>query len=392
MTRPHRVLYVEACEDGTSGGSHQTLFDLVRTLDRDRFHPIVLFYERNRFVDALAALGVEVLTYEAERAVERAPHLAHRLPGKVLSVALAPLRRARFLRRHKIDLIHLNNSPAEGWEDWLPAARVVGIPCVAQAAGTFRPPARPVGRWLARRHDRVIAVSSYIERTLRDGGVPHDRIRRIAPGVDIVGLRSRVHRSREETRQTLEIPGDATLVLMVGNVRWLKGQDILLSALRQFSSTELAGMRILFVGDTGARDGAYAASLVGMVDDGALHHVVRFLGPRTDIPNLINAADVVVQASRIPEAFGLVVVEGMALGKPVIASRLGGPSEVITADSGITFDPECPEVLAAELRQLCADPELRRRMGESARHRAEVFDIAPSVHATEAVYAELLAS
>ncbi|HEX2781394.1 MAG TPA: glycosyltransferase, partial [Gemmatimonadaceae bacterium] len=126
-----RILYVEACEDGTVGGSHQALYDLVRMLDRRRYEPVVLFYQTNRWVEPIRALGVEVILFDEERRREKAPHLARDLPGRVRSVIAAPFLRAALLRRLSIDLVHLNNSPAEGYEDWLPACRLVGVPCVA---------------------------------------------------------------------------------------------------------------------------------------------------------------------------------------------------------------------------------------------------------------------
>lgn len=388
--RPRRILYVEVCEDGTIGGSHQALFDLARTLDRDRFEPVVLFYQNNRFIDSLRALGIEALSYQEERIAEREPHLVHDVPGKVMSIALAPLRRARLLKKHRIDLVHLNNSPADGCEDWLPASRLVRVPCMAQAAGTFLLPRRAVGRWLARRHDRVIAASRYVEGTLRDGGVPSERIRVIAPGVDIARFRSRVHRSRAEMRQLLGVPPDAVLIVMIGNIRWLKGQDILLEALRQLTCEELARAHVVFAGDTGPRDADYAASVQELARTEPRLAMVQFLGARTDVPELLNAGDIAVQASRVPEAFGLVVVEAMALGMPVIASRLGGPSEIVTAESGIIFDPGNASELASALRRLLGDAELRTRIGASARARAGQFDIAPSVQETQLVYDDLL--
>jgi glycosyltransferase involved in cell wall biosynthesis len=98
----------------------------------------------------------------------------------------------------------------------------------------------------------------------------------------------------------------------------------------------------------------------------------------------------VVHASTTPEPLGLVVLEGMVLGKPVIASRLGGPAEVVQQGSGLLFDPAHPEGLAALFETLAADPERRRDLGEAGQRRAEEFSIGRNVRAIEAVYRELL--
>ena len=87
---------------------------------------------------------------------------------------------------------------------------------------------------------------------------------------------------------------------------------------------------------------------------------VHLLGSRDDVPALMNAADAIVHASVQPEPFGLVVVEAMALGKPVVASNLGGPSETVTPGTGLLFDPDDPAALAHQLQAVLDQPSLRR--------------------------------
>jgi len=117
---------------------------------------------------------------------------------------------------------------------------------------------------------------------------------------------------------------------------------------------------------------------------------VRFLGERADVPDLMNAADIVLHASTVPEPFGLVIVEAMALGKPVIAASAGGPTEILTPRLGLMFDTDRPEELAQHLTQLADDPGFRELLGARARERAREFSVTPMVRATEDLYAELL--
>jgi glycosyltransferase involved in cell wall biosynthesis len=388
--RPFRILIVEACEDGTVGGSHQALYDLATQLDRRFFEPVVLFYQNNRFADQLRSRDVTVFLYETERAVERAAHDSGRLTGKLRSVAAAPIHRVRFLRRHRIDLVHLNNSPAIGYDDWLPAARLVGIPCVAHSCGPYRAPHRAFWRWLACRHDRVIAVSEYVRNTLTGAGMPADRIRLIRPGVDIDGFRARVGRHADDIRRELGIRRDSLLALMVGNLRHWKGQDIALAALARMRPEIRSRLHLLFVGGTSPGEQAFAAELVATVRREKLEQHVTFLGACTDVPNLVNSADFIIHASRVPEPFGLVIVEGMALGKPVIATHFGGPAEILTSDSGVLYDPQQPAELATRISALADDPELRARLGAGAKQRAREFDAARTTAAIEELYRELL--
>jgi len=99
----------------------------------------------------------------------------------------------------------------------------------------------------------------------------------------------------------------------------------------------------------------------------------------------------VLHASTMPEPFGLTVVEGMALGRAVVAAGIGGPVEIVTPDSGLLFDPTRPDVLATMLESLAADPERRRQLGEGGRRRAEDFSLRRNVESLQALYVSLLA-
>jgi glycosyltransferase involved in cell wall biosynthesis len=117
---------------------------------------------------------------------------------------------------------------------------------------------------------------------------------------------------------------------------------------------------------------------------------VAFLGERSDVPDLTNAADLVLHAATKPEPFGLVLLEAMALGKPLVAANLGGPVEIVTPESGMLFDPGVPAELARILEQLVTDADLRRRLSDGALLRVQDFSLDQTVAGVQAVYAELL--
>jgi glycosyltransferase involved in cell wall biosynthesis len=126
------------------------------------------------------------------------------------------------------------------------------------------------------------------------------------------------------------------------------------------------------------------------VADGSLGDRVAFLGQRDDVPDIMSAADVVLNASTAPEPFGLVVVEGMAVGRPVVATRHGGPAEIVTPGAGLCFDPGSPEELGSLLATLLESPELRASLGKGALARAADFPVSRAVAGVERVYDELL--
>jgi glycosyltransferase involved in cell wall biosynthesis len=140
-----------------------------------------------------------------------------------------------------------------------------------------------------------------------------------------------------------------------------------------------------------AENRARAAELRALATALDLEQTVTFVGPRDDMPQVMDALDVLVAASSI-EACSRAVLEAMATGTPVVAARAGGNPELVEAGaSGLLFAPESAEDLAGVLELLIVDLDRRRAMGAAARARAvEHFGIGKQVAAIEAVYTAVL--
>ena len=385
-SQPARVLIVESNQDGTVGGSHQALFDLATRLDPARFEPIVLFNEDNVFVGRLRERGVQVVLFDDIVRAERQVNNTGSSLAKLKGFATAVLTRRRELRRLGIDLLHLNNSPAVGSDDWLPAARLVGIPCVVTAMGDSGQPRRRIHRWLFRQFDGYFAISRYISNVLREHGVDGDKIELVYLGVDFDNLRRRVVRSRSEVRNELGVAPYQLLAIMVGNIRPWKGQREVIAALRMLPQHVRRRLRFCFAGATAGADSRYEAELRAEISEGGLDDCVSILGPRSDVADLYAAADIAVHASTTPEPFGLVVPEAMALNCAVIAASSGGPAEVITPGTGFLCDPLRPAEYAHTLERLVQDDTLRRSIATAGQARATLFSVQRTVEGTERVY------
>jgi glycosyltransferase involved in cell wall biosynthesis len=384
-----RVLYVEANEDGTVGGSHQALLDLVRYLDRDLFEPVVLFYQDNALRTRFEDLDIETILYQAEREEEIGRRLSGGRWRKAADFAGAIVRRARVLRAWSIDLVHINNSPRIGCDDWLPACRLVGIPIVASARGDAGGEPTRWRRFFFRRFDVVMPVSAWLAGAMKEAGVPESRIRVVRDGVDAERLRASVSRSADAVRSELGVGPDALFILMVGNIRPWKGQDVLLEALAHLTPEERAGLHVVFAGSVEGND-EYFGELRRL--EAALDPAppIEWLGSRPDIAELFAAADLSVHCSTIPEPFGLVVTEAMAVGTPVAAADRGGPTEVMTPECGWLHDPADPRQLAGVFREALGQPVELRRRGAAARERALDFSARRTATEMAAVYRGLV--
>ncbi len=204
----------------------------------------------------------------------------------------------------------------------------------------------------------IVAVSKQVEKELLEIGVPPERIRVILNGVDLQEFSP-----GEAKRQTWGLPEGVTLALFAGNAQTpRKNLDTVIRALAQVPELHLVV--------AGTTTGTTYPQLVVSL---GLSKRVHFLEHRTDVPMLMKAVDFLVFPSRY-ETFGLVVIEAMASGLPVITAVTTGAAEIITPESGIVLpDPDDIQGLAQALTLLTSDHEKRHQMGQAARTIAQKY-------------------
>jgi glycosyltransferase involved in cell wall biosynthesis len=383
-----RVLYLEANEDGTVGGSHKILADLVTRLSPD-FEPVVLYYQDNAWAERLAERGIEVHTWDAYRKRERARYESG---GKLASLAALTrgiVERRCFLRRERIDLLHLANSPLTGIDDWLPAALSLGIPAVSYAMGDAGRAVPAARRLFLRRFARVFSLSRYVEQGFVAMGVRPERSVLAYPGLDFDAYRPESG-TAGRVRALLGVEHDTVLAVMVGNLREWKGQHVVVDAVSRLDSRARSRLVVLLVGEAGPEHASYEARIRAAISEAELADTIRPTGRRSDVLDLFEAADIAIHASIVPEPFGLVVLEAMSRGCAVVASEVGGPAEILTEASGLTFEPSRPEELTRHLKYLIENPDVRTRIGQAARIRARKFDVHEHVSLVERAYREVL--
>ena len=271
---------------------------------------------------------------------------------------------ARVIRERHVDIVHTHawGTLLEGWI----AAHLARAPHFIHGEhGTMELRALNVRlqRFLWNRADRLLAVSGELaDRMTTRVGVRRDRIEVIPNGVDTERFGQI---ARQKARAALSLPPDAFIVVAIGRLVEVKNYPLLIDAARQLRDY---GRDALFLV---AGEGPLRSDMEQRISAAGLNDRVRLLGVRNDTPELLAAADAFVLTSW-SEGMSNTILEAMAAGRPVIATRVGGnPELVVENTTGFLVRPDDPAELVHALGTLAGEPELTRDMGERARLRAE---------------------
>lgn len=243
-------------------------------------------------------------------------------------------------------------------------------------------------RAIAQGAERVVVASRDEQELLvRLYGADADHISVVPCGVNL-DLFQPVE--KEEARRKLALHDDDRILLFVGRLEPLKGVDILLGAAAQLESE--TDCFVLVIGGDSSAKGGEMAHLRHLASELGISERVNFLGAvdHEKLPLFYSAADVCVVPS-FYESFGLVALEAMACGTPVVASRVGGLTATVRdGETGYLIPWRCPEPFAERLELLLGNEELRRAFGEQARVAVERFRWSNVADAVLGVYGELI--
>lgn len=375
----------------TSGAEH-SLLTLLAALDPAVVEvtvasPVGLLAER---VAELGLPHVPILGTEA----------SFRLNPRTTPPELARLVRsswqvARAARRIDADVVHANTTRAG-----LIAigARTFGAPAPLVHVRDWAPPGRAADLVLglvARRAGAIVANSRHVaEQFGRLADPPRGRRapRVIHNPVDLSRF-APASQDRQRSREALGLPADAPVVGVVGQLTPWKGQD---DAIRTLAACGVPEAHLVIAGSAkfataAARfdNQAFADGLAPLAVELGVDARTHLLGEVRDVPGVLAALDVLLVPSW-EEAFGRVVVEGMAMGLPVIATSNGGPPEIIRdGRTGFLLPPREPDTWGALLGTILRDPEKRTRIGAAAHDAAQDFDPAHHAATVLAVYRDL---
>jgi glycosyltransferase involved in cell wall biosynthesis len=368
-----RVLTLLDNPDVTGGGERMAVTIAMR-LDPERFERTLCATRAvpgATFEQELRAAGVRLLSLERR--------------SKRELKAWWPL--VSLLRRERIDILHSHKFGSNVWGTVL--GRLAGVPIVlaheqSWASAAFSAAGPTLRRFfdrelIGRGADVFFAVSRADRRRMIElEGVDAERVCVMPNAIP------RVEPTGHDVRSELGIPPDAPVVGTVCQLRPEKALDLLIDAAAILRPT-FRDLHVLVAGD-----GAEEARLQEQIAALGLGGVVRLLGTRRDVPDVLAAVDVAVCCSDF-EGTPLSVMEYMAAGRPVVATNVGGLPELIEDGvHGFLFEKRDTAGLAAAVGILLGDPALRRAMGDRARERQRrEFDLESTVRRLEDLY-ELL--
>jgi glycosyltransferase involved in cell wall biosynthesis len=333
------------------GGLELQVLELIRSLDKSRFEihicPLRAIYDLESEFRAAGANIVHI-------------HKKHAFDLSVLP------RLAGFIRKNQIDVVHTWIFTANTWgrlAAWLAGARVI----LASE--------RNVDIWkdwkyrcidfaLARVTHLILVNSEAVRNFLvEQEHIPAEKIMVIYNGIDVSRFLGAGAGPKSQMRAALGIPADCPVIGTVANFRPQKDYKNFITAMRLVKDRHPDAMFLICGG------GAEETVVVRQVEQAGLAGAALFLGVRRDIPQVLQAMDVFVLASRY-EGFSNAILEAMLAGLPVVATDVGGNREVIVdGQSGFLVPAGAPVLLAEGVNHLLANPDLRLELGKAARRQ-----------------------
>jgi glycosyltransferase involved in cell wall biosynthesis len=357
------------------GGAEMVWAKLIERLDRRRFRPILCcLYAPGVLGERLIRAGIPVYHGLA----------AHRWDPRVL------MRLVGLLRKERVDVLYMINQPlAQCWGTL--CGKLGGVPVLISAihsTGKINRARRRLGMngLTLRFMDRVTALSEAHKTYLvKQERLDPDRIEIVPNGIE--AERFTTPAPEADLRKRLGLMDRAPVIGIVAMLRPEKAHEVLLQAAARVLA-QVPPARFLIVGDGPQRPRLEAlAKTLGIADH------VSFLGARDDVPDCLSLFDVAVLSSRpVVETLSVSVLEYMAAGKPVVATRVGSlPDLVEEGRSGFLVEPGDAAAIAERILQLLRDPALAERMGKAGQERVRRhYTVEQMVQQYEALFERLL--
>jgi glycosyltransferase involved in cell wall biosynthesis len=341
----------------TSGGLDKYFINILGPLVKDHgIEPIIVCSSSWSCQKALQERGVRIFP-AALPSWTKGKHL--------LRSVIFILKLLRLIKQTHVQILQVNGFYHAPYVFF--AAKLSGKPCIIAPIGQLGP--RYVTIYLLRKFDVVVTLSEVAKKSLIEAGVKEEQLVMNYHGIDCSSFMPKVRAQFDPE----------TSICVVANVNYDKGQDVLIHALGKLKKHDKR-FTCVFVGSyeyqMGTKNHEYYEHLLQLIDGYDLHKSIRFAGFVEDVRPYLATGDIFILASRT-EGLPIALLEAMAMGLPVIATRVGGiPEVVVDGETGILVPPDDPDQLAESIIQLIENRGLQRQYGESGFRRANShFDV-----------------
>jgi glycosyltransferase involved in cell wall biosynthesis len=374
------------------GGGEIALLDLIRFFDRSRVTPIVVLGSDGPLADRLCGLvDLHILEISPDVLHTRKDTLGSSSVVQLktaIQISAYVLRLVDFIHAHDIELIHTNSLKSDILGGV--AGKLTQTPVIwhirDRITDDYLPKAAvKVMRKLSRIvPDFIFGNSAATIETLQLMGTRPSMA--VASGVDISA-----YEQTGVSPNDISDPSHEIKIGMVGRICPLKGQHIFLQAAAEVHK-RFPQTRYQIIGAALFKEQQYEEEMRELARTLGLDHAVEFTGFRNDVPDLIRKLDILVHASTTGEPFGQVIVQGMAAGKPVVATNGGGvPEIVLHGITGFLVPMADASTMSSAICTLLDAPEMAAAMGNAGKMRVlEHFTIEQTARKVEAAYAEVL--
>jgi glycosyltransferase involved in cell wall biosynthesis/CelD/BcsL family acetyltransferase involved in cellulose biosynthesis len=375
----HRIRLLKFVTDFRIGGTERQFANLAKNIDRNRFELHVgCFRQMGDFLADVKESGAQVQDF----------------PLTSLWSTLALRQQARlasYIRTNRIGIVHSYGFYPNVFA--IPAARLAGahriVASIRDTGDHLTPARRRLQQWICRLADRVLVNAEAVRQRLLNDGYSTDKLTVVHNGIDLESFPI----GPPDRRRLCELglPESAPVVAVVSRLDALKGIEYFLEAAR------IVGERFpeacfLIVGDGARSVGrvSYRETLESLAARLDLAGRVVFAGSRCDVPELLGGVTISVLPS-LSEGLSNALLESLAAGVPVVATRVGGNPEIVQDSvTGLLVPPRDARTLAAAIVALLSDPDRAARMGAAGRRSVETrFSLQAMVRATERFYEDL---
>ncbi len=377
------ILFVNSTPE--HGGANILLIDMLRHLDLAKYRPVIVSPPQKveqtanfeQFEGPVETVQLGVLKRSNN-------------PFKILRflwlTVTGARRLVRLIKDERVQIVHTNSSTVISGAL---AAKISGVHSVVHVHEVISP------RWarfllsipIFALADQVVVISH----TVRDQFPSRlrDRVEVVYDGVDLKKFKPRAVSENINMRTRLGVPGQAPLIGTVARFTPWKGQEVFIRACADLAE-EYPQAQFIMAGQTFEELSRYVHNLKRLAKELNLEERMKFEFWHPDITGLMSALDIFVHTSVKPEAFGLVVIEAMALKKPVIGT-IGGVREIISDHVGSVVSPGDHLALSEAIKQMLGDREAAKTMGIKGQDRVtQLFNITRTSRKFESIYQNLL--